>query len=156
MQGIQFRNLKKLKQLLLILLQHAKQGSFKKWSFLCSTKTYPKETNSTHIPLSYVHQSLQYCNSYLINHIDTIIELLPLQDWMQVKQPVFQVFISISERDNNCHFLKCFAVLWCIAASFPEFWIFLLHIVQIHNLWKLHMQWTNWEEENKTKQDQIK
>lgn len=81
--------------------------------------------------------------AYLINYIDAIVELLPLKNWMEVKQPVFEVLITISKRDNHGYFLQCSAVLWGIAASFPDFWIVFFHQLQVHSLRELHMQWAN-------------
>lgn len=64
---------------------------------------------------------------------------------MKIIQPVFQVFISISERDDKRHFLKRSAFLWGVASAFPDFWVVVCHFLQIHSQRKLNTQRANWE-----------
>lgn len=48
--------------------------------------------------------------TYLVDDVDSVVQLLPLQDGVQVVQPELQVFVSFAERDDDGHLLQRHAV----------------------------------------------
>lgn len=66
---------------------------------------------------------------YLVNDINTIIQLLPLQEGMKVLQEVHQVFLSITVWNNDGDLLDSLTLFRVILAS-VHIGVFCLHFLQ--------------------------
>lgn len=66
---------------------------------------------------------------YLLDDINGIVYLLPLQKWVQVVHKVEEVFLSAAMRDEDRYALPRYAV-WGLVLAFGHFAVFQLHILQ--------------------------
>lgn len=81
--------------------------------------------------------------AYLVDDVNAVVQLLPLQDGVQVVQPELQVLVSMAERDDERHFLQRLAVFGLEASARLHVGVLLLDLLQAHGVAELHPQRTN-------------
>lgn len=84
--------------------------------------------------------SLHLPGHHLVDNIDAVVQLLTLQDWVQVIQPVLEVFLPFSEWNNDGHLVRRDAVLGRIATAHLHLRVLLRHKCQVHRHIKLDQQ----------------
>lgn len=84
---------------------------------------------------------------YLVDDVDSVVELLPLQDGVQVVQPVLQVLLSMAERDDDGHFLQSDAVCGPETPAGLHVGVFFMALLQADRGAELHPQRANWGRE---------
>lgn len=82
--------------------------------------------------------------AYLVDDVDAVVELLPLQDGVQVVQPILQVLFSVAKGDDDGDFLQRLTVLGSEASAVLHIGIVLLYLLQIHRGVELHPERTHW------------
>lgn len=78
--------------------------------------------------------------SNLVDDVDAVVELLPLQDGVQVVEPVFEVLVTVAEGDDDGDLLQRHAVSGSEASTGLQVRVLLLHLLQIHRGAELHPQ----------------
>lgn len=68
-------------------------------------------------------------HTHLVDDVDAVVQLLPLQERMQVFQQVYQVLLSVPVGDEDRHPLQGLTLLWAIPAS-GHFGVFSLNFLQ--------------------------
>ena len=68
-------------------------------------------------------------DTYLVDNINGVVQLLPLQEWMQVRQKVEKVLFSVAVRDEDGYALPRCAVRGLVL-SLSHFFVFLLDVLQ--------------------------
>ena len=81
--------------------------------------------------------------AYLVDDVDSIVQLLSLQDRVQVVQPELEVLVSFAERDDDGDLLQRHAVFGSEAPAHLHVGVVPLHLLQIHRSIKLHPQRTH-------------
>lgn len=80
---------------------------------------------------------------YLVDDVDPVVELLPLQDRVQIVQPVLKVLFSVAERDDDGHFLQRLALFGFEASARLHVGVLLFYQLQVYRNVKLHSQGTH-------------
>lgn len=94
--------------------------------------------------------------AYLVDDVDSVVELLPLQDGVQVVQPVLQVLVSFAEGNDDGDFLQRLTVFGFEASARLHVGILLLYVLQVHRCVKLHPQRTHWGQETSVRHQIIR
>lgn len=81
--------------------------------------------------------------AYLVDDVDSVVQLLPLQDGVQVVQPVLQVLISFAEWNNDGDLLQRQAVFGFEASTLLHIRVLTLDLLQSHRILELHPQRTH-------------
>lgn len=117
-----------------IFTQRGQQStlSSKQWNL------YTQDFNCPFV-LMYEHTS----QVYLVDDVDPVVELLPLQDRVQIVQPVLKVLFSVAERDDDGHFLQRLAVFGFEASARLHVGVLLFYQLQVYRNVKLHSQGTH-------------
>lgn len=68
----------------------------------------------------------------LVDDVDAVVELLPLEDWVQVIQPELEVLVSFPEGDDDGHFLQGYAVFGFKASSLLQRRVLIPHQIEAH------------------------
>ena len=113
-----------------------------------------------HLTLRFTHQLLQResrgaeefsvsslghvdVTRYLVDDVDSVVQLLSLQDGVQVVEPVLQVLVSVAERDDDGDFLQRLAVFGFEASARPQVRVALRYLLQTDGGGELHPQGTH-------------
>lgn len=80
---------------------------------------------------------------YLVDDVDPVVKLLPLQDRVQIVQPVLKVLFSVAERDDDGHFLQRLAVFGFEASARLHVGVLFFYQLQVYRNVKLHSQGTH-------------
>lgn len=77
---------------------------------------------------------------YLVDDVDSVVQLLPLQDGVQVVEPVLEMLLSVPEGDDNGHLLQRLTLAGLESASTQNRRVFLPHLVQTDVDVEIHPQ----------------
>ena len=80
---------------------------------------------------------------HLIDNVDAVVQLLPLEDWVQVIQPVLEVFLPVAEWNNDGHLVRRDAVLGGVATTHLHLRVLFRQKHQVHRRLKLDQQGAN-------------
>lgn len=79
----------------------------------------------------------------MVDDINAIVELLPLQDRVQVIKPELEVLISFPKGDDDGHFLQSYAVFGFEASSHLQCRVLISRLLEAHWIGKLYPEWTH-------------
>lgn len=81
--------------------------------------------------------------THLIDNIDAVVQLLTLQDWVQVIEPVLEVFLPVAEWNDDGHLVRRDAVLGGVATTHLHLGVLFRHKRQVHRNAELDQQGAN-------------
>lgn len=85
-----------------------------------------------------------YVWQYLVDYIDSVVQLLPLQDGVQVVEPVLEMLLSFPEGNDNGHLLERHTLSWLKSPTLLNSRVHLLHLIQTDWEVKIHSQRPHW------------
>lgn len=88
--------------------------------------------------------SVWFCWTHLVDDVDSVVELLPLQNRVKVVEPELEVFVSLTERDDDGDLLQRHAVLGSEPAAGKDVGVVPLDLLQANWDVELHPEGANW------------
>lgn len=81
---------------------------------------------------------------HLVDDVDSVVQLLPLQDGVQVVEPVLEMLLALPERDDDGHLLERHTLSGLEPPARLDSRVHLLHLSQTHGDGEIHPKRPHW------------